>query len=177
MSEQLGALLLTEMKEFGSLTSAEQRYIRQSLEVAHRGERVLKDRLRGITEANFIAEQARVYKEIASIQSLVPDDPLIEGTVPLLGPLIKLSAFDLAGGKLTSFAAYKFLYERLIGSEVRPWLVSAFCGAAALPLVHPELRHQLLCSLELSHLALAGWSIREPLFVPVWVEKVPAPAL
>ena len=34
---------------------------------------------------------------------------------------------------MPSFSAARFLYERLVGAEGRPWLPAAFCAAAALP--------------------------------------------
>jgi hypothetical protein len=42
-----------------------------------------------------------------------------------------------------------------------------------LPYVHPELRKVLLRSVSESEAAAAGWSSREPVFIPEWVEKVP----
>ena len=73
---------------------------------------------------------------------------------------------------MTSFSAFRFLYERLIGAEVRPWLPSLFCSAAALPHLHPELRRQLLQSISEAAATAAGWSSRQPAFFPHWVEKV-----
>ena len=51
---------------------------------------------------------------------------------PFLGMLVTLSAFDLGQDRLPNFAAFRFLYERLLGAGVRPWLPAAFCAAAAL---------------------------------------------
>ena len=175
MREREWVQLLAELKEFGSFTTAEQRYIRRSLETA-RGLDIAVDRVRGIAEAARSGRQAQLYGEIEQIRTLIPEDIEPEESLALLQHLIRLAAFDLTQGKLTSFAAFRFLYERLIGPEVRPWLVSAYCAAAALPCVHPELRKQLLVSLDASAIAANGWSIREPVFVPEWVEKVP-PAL
>jgi hypothetical protein len=64
-----------------------------------------------------------------------------------LGKLVRLTAFDLAQEKLTGFSSYRFLYERLLGADVRPWLPSAFCAAAALPQIRPERRKKLLQSI------------------------------
>ncbi|SFP79406.1 hypothetical protein SAMN04488241_107133 [Sphingomonas rubra] len=66
----------------------------------------------------------------------------------------------------------RFLYERLIGAEVRPWLPAAFCAAAALPHLHPELRRKLLQSISEVAATAVGWSNRQPGFFPHWVEKV-----
>ena len=66
-------------------------------------------------------------------RALMPDDSDLAAIEPFKAPLVTVSAFDLGQGRLTTFSAYRFLYERLIGAEVRPWLPSAFCSAAALP--------------------------------------------
>ena len=66
----------------------------------------------------------------------------------------------------------RFLYERLIGASSRPWLPAAFCAAAALPHLHPDRRRILLQSISESAATAPGWSSREPVFWPEWVEKV-----
>ncbi|MFC7536111.1 hypothetical protein ACFQPG_01865 [Sphingomonas sp. GCM10030256] len=165
--------LLDELKEFASFTTAEQRYIRCSLEVSTARADATEHWARGPGEAAEIGRQAKVYADIERIRSLIPVGLDEEDASALLGPLIVMSAFDLERGKFSSFAAYRFLYERLIGPAVRPWLVSAFAAAAALPSIHPELRAELFASLRCEHLAAAGWSAREPIFFPEWIEKVP----
>ena len=85
-------------------------------------------------------------------------------------------ALALAEDRIDSFAAYRFLYERLLGAAVRPWLPSAFCAAASLPTLHPDRRRILLQSISESAATAAGWSTREPVFWPEWVEKVDAAA-
>ena len=71
---------------------------------------------------------------------MVPDDSGLDAVEPFFAPLVTISAFDLGQDRLASFGAYRFLYERLIGANVRPWLPGAFCAAAALPHLHPEKR-------------------------------------
>ena len=168
--------ILDELKEFASFTNAEQRYIRRSLEVAFQRADAAEHWARGVIEAATIGQQASVYDAVGKIRSLIPDGIDAGPAATLIAALMPITAFDLEQGKLTSFAAYRFLYERLIGADVRPWLVSAFCGAAALPSIHPELRTELLQSLARDDVAAAGWSIHEPLFFPEWVEKVPLEA-
>ena len=109
---------------------------------------------------------------LAPIRACLVDDPDPEASECFIAPLITLSAGDLAEGKISDFEAYRFLYERLIGPEVRPWLVSIFCAAAALPSTHPDLRKQLLQSIPVQDAVAAGWSVHPPLFFPEWVEKV-----
>jgi hypothetical protein len=54
---------------------------------------------------------------------------------------------------------------------VRPWLPTAFVGAAALPYLHPDLRKVLLASITADEAAAAGWSNSGPTFFPEWVDE------
>lgn len=168
--------MLDELKEFASFTTAEQRYIRCSLEVAAARAEAVEHWARGPAEAAMIGRQARVYADLDHVRSLIPEDLAAANATALLEPLVTISAFDLERGKLSSFAAYRFLYERLVGPAVRPWLVSAFAAAAALPSLHPDLRAELFRSLTCQQVSAAGWSSLAPRFLPEWVEKVPLTA-
>src|SRR3546814_6460294 len=90
----------------------------------------------------------------------------------IIGLLITISAFDLGEGKIECFSAYHFLYERLLGPSVRPWLPSAFVGAASLPYIHPSLRKALLSSITAGEMAAIDWSNFDPVFFPEWVDEV-----
>ncbi len=170
-------MTLSEMKEFAGFAAATQRYVRRSLDVGLDRDDAMMRWSRDVVEAASIRAQARMYDRLAEVRALVPDDSGLDAVEPFLAPLVTISAFDLSQGRLTSFQAYRFLYERLIGAEVRPWLPAAFCSAAALPHLHPELRRQLLQSISEAAATAAGWSNRQPSFYPAWVEKVDAAAL
>ena len=60
------------------------------------------------------------------------------------------------------------------GGSIRLWLPSAYLSAAALPGFHPALRKALLASITAGEAAANGWSSRDAVFSPEWVEKVPA---
>jgi len=135
-----GAMTLAEIKEFAGFSAATQRYVRRSLDVGLEREDALSRWSRDTVEAASIRAQARVYDRLDEIRTIVPDDSGLDSVEIFMAPLITVSAFDLGQGRLTSFSAYRFLYERLIGAEVRPWLPGAFCAAAALPHLHPDLR-------------------------------------
>lgn len=167
-----GAVTLAELREFASFPSATQRYIRRSLDIAyHRGD-AMETWGRDVVEAASIRAQARIYGRLDEIKTLVPDDSGLDQVEPFMAPLVTVSAFDLGQNRLNSFSAYRFLYERLIGAHARPWLPGAFCAAASLPHLHPELRRALLQSISEAAATAAGWSTREPSFYPEWVEKV-----
>ena len=170
-----GEMTLAEMKEFASFTASTQRYIRRSLDIGLQREDALTRWSRDVIEAASIRAQTRVYERLDLIRELVPDDSGLDAVEPFLAPLVTVSAFDLGQDRLASFGSYRFLYERLIGASVRPWLPAAFCAAAALPHLHPEKRRTLLQSISEAAATAAGWSNREPCFYPEWVEKVEMP--
>ncbi|SEL25636.1 hypothetical protein SAMN05216382_1654 [Sphingomonas palmae] len=171
-----GAMTLAEMKEFASFPAATQRYIRRSLDVGLDRQDAMLRWSRDVVEAASIRAQARHYRRLDTLRANVPDDSGLDAVEPFLSPLVVTSAFDLGQGRLLSFSAYRFLYERLIGPRVRPWLPAAFCSAAALPHLHPELRRKLLQSISEAAATASGWSSRQPGFYPHWVEKVEAGA-
>jgi hypothetical protein len=169
-----GTCFLNEMIEFGGFPAGTQRYIRRALDVGLRRRDAVRRWSRSETEAEAIALHAAAYARLGEIRALIPDDYAIEPTAELLGPLVSLTLFDLGQGRLNSFAAYRFLYERLLGPAIRPWLPAAFCAAAALPQLHPDHRRTLLETLEDEVVAAVGWSPRGARFFPEWVDKVDA---
>lgn len=172
-----GAMTLAEMKEFAGFSAATQRYVRRSLDIGLDRDDAMSLWSRDVVEAASIRAQGRIYGRLPDLRAIVPDDSGLDAVEPFMTPLITVSAFDLGQGRLTTFSAYRFLYERLIGAEVRPWLPAAFCAAAALPHLHPELRRKLLQSISEAAATASGWSNRQPAFYPHWVEKVDAAAL
>lgn len=172
-----GAMTLAEMKEFAGFAASTQRYIRRSLDIGLDRDDAMTRWSRDIVEAASIRAQGKHYARLPDIRAVVPDDSGLDAVEPFMAPLVTVSAFDLGQGRLTSFSAYRFLYERLVGAAVRPWLPGAFCAAAALPHLHPELRRKLLQSISEAAATASGWSSRQPAFYPYWVEKVDATAL
>ncbi len=170
-------MTLAEMKEFAGFTKGTQRYIRRSLDVGLDREDALARWSRDVVEAASIRAQSRIYARLPELRSRVPDDSGLDAVEPLMAPLTAITAFDLGQGRLNTFGSYRFLYERLIGAEVRPWLPAAFCAASALPHLHPDLRRKLLQSISEAAATASGWSTRQPAFFPHWVEKVDAKAL
>lgn len=165
-------MTLAEIKEFASFPAATQRYVRRSLDIGLDRDDAMQLWSRDVVEAASIRAQARLYRILPELRDHVPEDSGLAAVEPFLAPLITLVAFDLGQGRLSSFSAVRFLYERLIGAQVRPWLPAAFCAAAALPHLHPDLRRDLLQSISEGAATAAGWSNRQPAFFPRWVEKV-----
>ncbi|QKS01627.1 hypothetical protein F9288_19915 [Sphingomonas sp. CL5.1] len=172
-----GAMALAEMKEFAGFAASTQRYIRRALDIGLDREDAMARWSRDMVEAASIRAQARHYERLPDIRALVPDDSGLDRVEAFLAPLVTVTAFDLGQGRLPTFSSYRFLYERLIGANVRPWLPGAFCAAAALPHLHPELRRKLLQSISEAAATASGWSSRQPSFFPYWVEKVEEGAL
>lgn len=84
-----------------------------------------------------------------------------------LFPLIAVTTFDVSCSRISHFAQYRFLYERLLGPLIRPWLPTAFSAVAAHPHFPPSVR-QLLVASATSALA-DSWSVRDVAFYPQWL--------
>lgn len=172
LSDHAGSMTLAEMREFAGFPAATQRYIRRSLDIGLGREDAVQLWSRDVVEVASIKAQYRFYEKLTAIRDALPDTSAIDEAEPLMAPLVTISAFDLGQGRLDTFSAYRFLYERLIGADVRPWLPGAFCAAAALPHLQPERRKHLLQSITEAAATAQGWSKRAPSFYPEWVEKV-----
>lgn len=165
------SLTIAELREFASFTPCEQRYIKRSLDVGLGRQDAFKLWARDAEETASIRSQYVVYQELKNLRGQVPGDSAFESLEGFMGKLLRVTAFDIAQERLTCFSAYRFLYERLLGAEVRPFLPSAFCAAAALPQIRPERRKHLLQSISEAAATAPGWSSRAPSFYPEWVEK------
>ncbi len=167
-----GLLTLAEIKEFAGFSAAAQRYIRRSLDVAFDRFDAVALWSRDANESASIQAQQIFYDRLPEIRVFIPDNSSIEDAEPFLAALVTIAAFDLGQGRLDSFAAFRFLYERLISADARPWLPAAYCAAASMPHLPPEVRRHLLQSISEAAATAPGWSKRAPSFFPEWVEKV-----
>jgi hypothetical protein len=165
------SLTIAELREFASFTACEQRYIKRSLDVGLGRQDAFKLWARDASETASIRSQYVVYQELKTLRGQVPSETGFEALEAYLGKLMRVAAFDLAQERIESFSAFRFLYERLLGAEVRPFLPSAFCAASALPQIRPDRRKHLLQSISEAAATAPGWSAREPSFYPEWVEK------
>jgi hypothetical protein len=169
-TQEKAALTIAELREFASFAPCEQRYIKRSLDIGLGRQDAFKLWARDAEERASIRRQYVVYQELKTLRGAEPDEASLDGIEVFIGKLVRVSAFDLAQDKLHGFSAYRFLYERLLGPEIRPWLPSAFCAASALPLILPERRKLLLQSLSESAATAPGWSERAPSFYPEFIE-------
>ncbi len=165
------ALAIAELREFASFSACEQRYIKRSLDVGLGRQDAFKLWARDAAEVASIRGQYVVYQDLKSLRGEAPCETGFDAIELFMGKLIRVTAFDLAQERLSSFSAFRFLYERLLSADVRPWLPAAFCAAAALPQIRPDRRKDLLQSISEAAATAPGWSTREPCFFPEWVEK------
>lgn len=163
-------MTIAELREFASFAPCEQRYIRRSLDIAlGRGDAVARW-ARDEDEAASIRAQCVAYRDLDQLRTMLPTVDGLDSLQPFMARVMHQTAFDLMQGRIAGFSAYRFLYERLFGAEVRPWLPAAFCGAAAMPLIRPEKRRVLLQSISEAAATAHGWSTRPPSFYPEFVE-------
>ena len=166
------ALTLTELREFASFSAAAQRYIKRSLDIGLSRQDAFKRWARNGEETASIRMQYLHYQDLRTLRQSIPDAPSQTGMETFMAMLVRLAAFDLSQDKLDGFSSFRFLYERLIGADVRPWLPSAYCAASALPQMRPERRKLLLQSISEAAATAPGWSARAPSFFPEWVDWV-----
>jgi hypothetical protein len=168
------SLTIAELREFAGFSEGEQRFIERSLDIGlGRGDAFKAWGIKGRGKDAAIRSQYLAYRELKALRDAVPCEATMEGLEAFMGPLMRVTAQDLAMDQIESFSAYRFLYERLLGAKARPWLPAAFCAAAALPQIRPGRRKVLLQSLSEAAATAPGWSDREPCFYP---EKVEAEA-
>ena len=165
------SLTIAELSEFATFGAGTQRYIKRSLDVGLCRRDAFGLWSRDAEETASIRKQYLVYQDLKFLREDVPCGDATDVPDDFMTRLVRMATFDLAQGKLESFSAFRFLYERLICANIRPWLPSAFCGAAALPKIHPERRKMLLQSISEAAATAPGWSDRPPVFFPEWVEK------
>ncbi|MET0587546.1 MAG: hypothetical protein ABWZ75_03410 [Novosphingobium sp.] len=165
------SLAINELREFASFTSGEQRYIKRGLDIGLGRQDAFRLWARDEAEAASIRSQYVAYQNLKSLRTMRPEDEGLGGIDDFIGKLVRMTAFDLGQGCIESFSCYRFLYERLLGADARPWFPSAFCAAAALPQIEPERRKLLLQSISEAAATAPGWSTREPCFYPEWVDK------
>lgn len=164
------SLTINELREFAGFTACEQRYIKRSLDVGLGRQDAFRLWARNGDETASIRTQYVMYQDLKALRAAKPEGQGLDDIEGFIGKLIRVTTFDLAQERLGGFSAYRFLYERLLGADVRPWLPAAFCAAAALPQIRPERRKHLLQSISEAAATAPGWSAREPSFYPEWVE-------
>lgn len=169
-----GTMTLSEIREFASFSPKAQRYIRLSLDIAFDKEDALALWPRDDAEMAAMKMQKIKYRQVDAIKDNIPHDSNAHDEAEFFGQLLILSTFDIIQGKLDCFAAYRFLYERLLGANVRPWLPAIFCASASMPQLEPDDRKKLLQSISEAAATAVGWSRRTPSFFPEWVETVDA---
>jgi hypothetical protein len=161
---------IAEMREFAGFAPAEQRYIKRSLDIGLARTDAFRRWGRSEAENTAIRRQYVAYQDLKALRGLIPQDGALHEVERFLGKLVRLAVFDLEQERLASFSAFRFLYERLLGAQARPYLPAAFCAASALPSIRPEWRKVLLQSLSEAAATAPGWSTREPVFLPEYVD-------
>lgn len=163
------ALAIAEWREFASFSAEERSYIERALDIGLARRDVLARSLPSAKPG--VRRHYLAYQRIKVLRDGIPDSTDADIDSACLSNLIAMAQFDLAQAQLSHFAAFRFLYERLLGAGMRPWLPSIFCAAAALPSIPPQRRKQLLQSLSEAAATAPGWSDTPPRFFPETLTK------
>ncbi|MEL6238588.1 MAG: hypothetical protein AAFQ90_08360 [Pseudomonadota bacterium] len=162
------------MREFAEFAPQEQSYIKRSLDIGLAREDAFKLWGRSESDSVSIRRQYVVYQDLKGLRAVIPSACALGEVERFVGKVVRMAVFDLEQEKLESFSAFRFLYERLLGAEARPYLPAVFCAAAALPIIRPAQRKVLLQSLSEAAATAPGWSTRAPTFYPECVEDAEA---
>ena len=168
------SLTISEMREFAAFEACEQRYIKRSLDIGLARGDAFKLWGRNEDENTAIRRQYVAYQDLKTLRVLIPQEGALAEVERFIGKLVRMAAFDLEQDQLDCFSSFRFLYERLLGAEVRPYLPATFCAAAALPTIRPDRRKMLLQSLSEAAATAPGWSNAQPSFYPEYIEDVEA---
>jgi len=155
-----------ELREFAGFSAQEQFFIECSLDIGRgRCAADARDDAAGAC-LSWRRLQRIGYEELQGLRGGIRAGLPLVALDGFFAALVRVSALDLARGDLSSFAAYRFLYERLFGAGLRPYLPASFCAAAALPQIEPARRRLLLASVQEAVVTAPLWSERAPVFMP-----------
>lgn len=176
MTEINSAPYFGELREFSGFSAKSQRYIRTSLDIFRDYTfKELSDRwARTVDERVELQMRIRVYEDIPALKDSIPKTDNLPAVTAYYGPLLLIATYDLANMKLSCFGSFRFLYERMLSAQIRPLLPSVYVAAAAMPTIEPMFRKVLLQSISEAAATAPGWSPREPVFFPEWIENADA---
>lgn len=160
------SVIVAELREFAGFEDAEQRYISRALDIGLARRDAFRTWAAEEGDGLALRRHYIAYQNLRDLRGHIPNADALTGAEDFFVRLVTMVAFDLGQEQIESFSALRFLYERLLGAEVRPWLPAAFCAAAALPQIRCGRRKILLQSLSEAAATAPGWSLREPRFLP-----------
>jgi hypothetical protein len=89
---------------------------------------------------------ANVYFHLAEIRERIRDQKQFDSEFSDW-ELIRLCArIDIKHDEMGNIAAFRFLYERLFGPPIRPWITSVFLEAATSPVLTADWRRRCVLS-------------------------------
>jgi len=101
---------------------------------------------------------------LAELKQAIPRDGEVTANASFLKSLIWLTLRELEQGMIERYSPYRFLYLRLIGREIQPFLPSAFLAAVSLPRWERDWSRSAIASVELEDSSDFG---PPPVFFPV----------
>ena len=90
------SLTIAELREFASFSENEQRFIERSLDIALGRGDAFKSWGAEPGESSSIRTQYLAYRELKTLRDMIPCEATMEGLEAFMGPLMRVSAQDLA---------------------------------------------------------------------------------
>ncbi|MDR7102308.1 hypothetical protein [Croceicoccus sp. BE223] len=110
--------------------------------------------------------RAKVYSGIPRVRPL----PKVSGPLPLgvKALLDRCAAYDLQHAEMQDFVAFEFLYARLFGAAVRPFLPAAYMAAASSARLPLTTQRAAMGGIAMHEQIADTFDPEEPSFFPEW---------
>lgn len=127
--------IVEEMRPFAAFPAATRRYIVRSLDFGlPRGDPMVRW-VGSFFDQGVLMAREECYAHVPRLRQALASGMTLERWMPEHAALQRCADFDLQWEEMGDFTAFAFLYERLFGMGVRPWLTSLFASAATAPTV------------------------------------------
>lgn len=163
-----GSGIIDEMRLFAAFSTDTRRYIVRALDFGlPRGE-PMKRWAGSFFDIGPLLARADLYAAIPDVRRLLTGGLALERSAPAFIVIQRCADFDLSWNEMADFASFGFLYERLFGPGVRPWLTSVFTAAATSPNIVQEAGSAMLRTVTMFD--GPEWNSGEPAprFMPEW---------
>jgi hypothetical protein len=116
-------------------------------------------------DLSTIAAACDVIQKAKSIWLVQEPDPALNFDSWRYPPLIIAGVFSMQFGRCSTEASFRFLFERMFGGSIRPFIPSIFAACA----LHPSVRGVRSDEIDLAIFERdSGWGTHDCLFRPRW---------
>lgn len=154
------------MEQYARLPLASRRYIVRALDFGLKRGDYMARWAGSFFDMPTNLARADVYSGISIVRPTISVGAGLPESVDVL--LRRCTGFDLQFEEMSDFTAYNFLYERLFGAGIRPYLAAAYSAAASSPTLTADARRKALSGITMFEQTEENFGGDEPQFYPEW---------